>query len=100
MGLFLIVLYFVTYYLTPPVLFGPFAVARVEVIIAVLLSLISLPRLKDSAVLKTPQLLALIGLAFSGSLSVLFGVHWVSGAIRAFPAFCVCTATPRRSCKF
>lgn len=90
MGLFLIVLYFVTYYLTPPVLFGPFAVARVEVIIAVLLSLISLPRLKDSAVLKTPQLLALIGLAFSGSLSVLFGVHWVSGAIRAFPAFFPC----------
>jgi hypothetical protein len=90
MGLFLTVLYFVTYYLTPPVLFGPFAVVRVEVIIAVLVSLTSLPRLRESIALKTPQLLALIGLAISGSLSVLFGVHWVSGAVKAFPAFFPC----------
>jgi hypothetical protein len=90
MGFVLSILYFVTYYLTPPVLFGPLAAARVEMVIAVLICLISLPTLKGSTALKAPQMLALVGLAFAGSLSVLFGMHWVSGAVRAFPAFFPC----------
>jgi O-antigen ligase len=90
MGFVLSVLYFVTYYLTPAVLFGPLAVARVELILAVLILLISLPLLLKSYILKTPQSLALIGLAFAGSLSVLFGMHWVMGAVQAFPAFIPC----------
>jgi hypothetical protein len=62
-------------------------VARVELILAALLFLISLPLLARSFILKTPQSLALIGLAFAGSLSVLFGMHWAGGAVQAFPAF-------------
>jgi hypothetical protein len=43
-----------------------------------------------SVILKTPQSLALIGLAFAGSLSVLFGMHWALGAMQAFPTFLPC----------
>jgi hypothetical protein len=90
MGFVLSILYFVTSYLTPPVLFGPLAVYRVEFILAILLLIISIPKLKGSIILKTPQSLALIGLAFAGSLSLLFGMHWVTGAVQVFPAFLPC----------
>ena len=87
MGFVLSILYFVTSYLTPRVLFGPLAVYRVELILAALIFLISLPRLAKSFILKTPQSVAVFGLAFAGSLSVLFGMRWITGAVRAFPAF-------------
>ncbi len=90
MGFVLSILYLVTSYLTSPVLFGPLAVYRVELILAILIFIISIPKLKGSIILKTPQSLALIGLAFAGSLSVLFGMHWVSGAVLVFPAFLPC----------
>jgi hypothetical protein len=90
MGFVLSILYFVTSYLTPPVLFGPFAEARVELILALLILLVSLPRLTGSYIFKTPQTIAVIGLAFAGSLSVLFGMHWIAGAVHAFPAFLPC----------
>jgi len=86
MGFVLSILYFAVDYLTSPVLFGPLAVARVELILSVLLMLVSLPRLNGSIVLKTPQSVALIGLALATSLSVLFGQHWAWGAVQAFPA--------------
>jgi hypothetical protein len=90
MGFILSIVYFVTHYLTSPVLFGPLAVAHVEAILAILISVISLFKLRGSVLLKAPQLLALIGLALAGSLSVFFGMHWVSGAVQALPAFIPC----------
>jgi O-antigen ligase len=87
MGLFLSVLYFVTCYLTPATIFGPLAAARVELILAVLVLLISLPALARSFTLKTPQSLALIGLALAAFLSVLIAVRWPTGAVRAFLGF-------------
>jgi hypothetical protein len=90
MGFVLSILYFVTYYLTPPVLFGPLAVARIELILAALVCLVSLPALKRSFILKTSQTLATIGLFIAGSLSVLIGMHWGSGAVQAFTAFIPC----------
>ena len=87
MGFVLSILYFVTSYLTPPVLFGPLAFARVELILAALLFLVSLPRLLGSLILKTPQSLALIGLAFAGFLSVLIAQRWAGGAVSAFLGF-------------
>jgi hypothetical protein len=86
MGFVLSLLYFVVDYLTAPVLFGPLAVGRVELILAVLLFFLSLPKLHGSIVLKTPQSVALMGLALAVSLSVLFGEHWAWGAVLAFPA--------------
>jgi hypothetical protein len=87
MSIILSILYLLTNYLTPPVLFGPLAALRVELILAILLFFLSLPKLPGSILLKTPQSLAVIGLACAGSLSIFFGMHWISGAIQAFPAF-------------
>jgi O-Antigen ligase len=90
MGFVLSILYFVTYYLTPPVLFGPLAVVRIELILAALVCLASLPALKKSLILKTPQSLASVGLFVAGFMSVLIGMHWAGGAIQAFSAITPC----------
>ncbi|MGA3372023.1 MAG: O-antigen ligase family protein [Terracidiphilus sp.] len=90
MGFVLSTLYFVINYLTPPVVFGPLEEVRIELIIAGLLFLVSLPALSGSIVLKTPQSVAVLGLAFAGSFSVLFGRGWVGGAVDALPAFFPC----------
>jgi len=87
MGFVLSILYFLTSYLTPPVLFGPLAVARVELILAALLLFVSLPKLQKSLIFKTPQSLALIGLAFAVLISVLVAVHWAGGAVGALLGF-------------
>ena len=87
MGFVLSVLYFVTYYLTPATLFGPLEVYRIELILAVLLLLVSVPALMKSFVLKTPQSLAMVGLMFAVILSVLIAVHWAGGAVTAFLEF-------------
>ncbi|MGA3160848.1 MAG: O-antigen ligase family protein [Terracidiphilus sp.] len=87
MGFVLSVLYLITNYVTPAVLFGPLAVARIELILAILLLIISLPQLTRSFILKTPQSLALIGLAIATSLSVLSAVRWAGGAVQAFLGF-------------
>jgi hypothetical protein len=87
MGFVLSILYFLTYYLTAPVLFGKLAEARVELILAILLLFVSLPKLAGSMLLKTTQTAALVGLALAGSFSILFGQGWLMGALAALPAF-------------
>ncbi len=87
MGFVLSILYFATNYLTPATLFGPFAAYRVELILAALIVLVSLQLLIRSFILKTPQSLALIGLAVGALLSVLIGQHWAGGGVAAFLAF-------------
>jgi O-antigen ligase len=87
MGFVLSIFYFVTYYLTPTVIFGPLAVYRVELIIAILVFIISLPRMVGSSIFKTPQFAAVIGLAFAAFLSVLIAVRWPGGAVAAILGF-------------
>ena len=87
MGFALSVLYFVVNYITPTVVFGPFAVYRIELILAILLLIVSIPKLMGSIVLKTPQSVALIGLAIATSLSIINAMQWVGGAMQAFLAF-------------
>lgn len=87
MGFVLSILYFVTNYLTPAVLFGPLAAYRVELVLAALIVLVSLHLLFQSFILKTPQSLALIGLALAVLLSVVIGQHWAGGGVTAFLAF-------------
>ena len=87
MGFALSVLYFVTYYLTAPILFGQLAGFRIELILAILIFFVSLTKLAGSIILKTPQSVALIGLAFTVFLSVLIGTHWPMGAVQAFLGF-------------
>ena len=83
MGFVLSVLYFVTYYLTPTTMFGPLAPFRIELILAVLVFLVSLPALMKSFILKTPQSLALIGLALGFSCRCSSGTHWAGGGVQA-----------------
>ncbi len=90
MGFVLSVLYFLTNYLTPPTLFGQLAVVRVELVLAVLIFFVSIPKLTGSIILKTPQSLAVVGLAFAGSFSVFFGLHWAWKAVEVFPEFLPC----------
>jgi O-antigen ligase len=87
MGFSLTILYFVTNYLTPVTLFGPLAKYRIELILAVLIFLVSLPKLIGSFIFKIPQSLALIGLAIAATLSVVIGAHWRGGGVRAFLDF-------------
>lgn len=87
MGFALSILYFVTYYLTPAYVFGPFGQFHVEMIIVALALMVSLPALMKSFILKNPQSLALFGLAVAVSLSQLFGKHWAGGAVWAFFSF-------------
>jgi O-antigen ligase len=87
MGFVLSVLYFITYYLTPTTIFGPLAVYRVELILAVLVFFVSLPALAGSFIGKTSQTLALIGLAFATFMSVVIGGHWIAGGLSAFLLF-------------
>lgn len=87
MGFVLSVLYLATYYLSPPVLFGPLAPFRIELILAAILVFVSIPALIRSFILKTPQSFALVGLAFSVFLSVLIGMRWPGGAVKAFLEF-------------
>lgn len=90
MGFVISVLYFVTYYLTPATIFGPLAPYRVELILAIAVILISLPRLMGSIILKTPQSMALLGLALATVLSELIAVHWIGGAVQTFLLFIPC----------
>jgi len=84
MGFFLTVVYFLVYFLTPTYLFGPLAHFRIELILAVLILVVSLPELMRSYVFKTPQTIALAGLSFAVSCSILFGMHWPGGAVHVF----------------
>jgi len=87
MGFVLSVFYFVVYYLTPATIFGPLAEYRIELVLAVLVIVVSLPTLFKSFILKTPQSLALIGLALAVVLSVLIGARWPGGSVTAFLIF-------------
>jgi hypothetical protein len=87
MGFLLSILYFAVNYLTPSIIFGPLAVARIELILAILIFFVSLPKLTKSIILKTSQSLALIGLALAASLSVLIEARWIGGAVQALLGF-------------
>src|ERR1035438_5072838 len=87
MGFVLSVLYFVTYYLTPATVFGPLAAAHIELILAGVIVVVSVPALTKTYIFRTPQSLALVGLTVSVFLSVLIGVRWAGGGVQAFQAF-------------
>jgi len=83
MGFVLAVFYFVVTYLGTGTIFGSFAAYHIELILAVVILLVSLPALLRSFIFKTPQSLALIGLALAVFLSMLIGAHWAGGAVKA-----------------
>ena len=87
MGFVLSILYLLTYYLTPTVMFGSLAEYRIELILAGIILVVSLPALSGSSVGKTAQLPALGGLAFATFMSILVGVGWAGGGLTALLLF-------------
>jgi hypothetical protein len=87
MGFVLSILYFLTYYLTPTVLFGSLAEYRIELILAGVIAVVSFPALQGSSVGKTAQLPALAGLAFATFMSMLVGASWAGGGVNVLLLF-------------
>jgi len=87
MAFALTVVYLVTYYLTPVTLFGPLAAVHIELILAALVSLVSFPALARTFLVKTPQTFALLGLSMAVPLSVIVGMGWPGGGVKAFLDF-------------
>src|SRR5215472_3514533 len=87
MGFLLSILYILTYYLTPTIMFGSLAEYRIEVILAAIILFVSVPAMVRAGAVKTAQSLALIGLGFATFMSVLVGVGWAAGGMNAFLMF-------------
>ena len=87
MGFVLSILYFLTYYLTPQVMFGSLAEYRIELILALVLIVVSIPALLRSSVGKMAQTPALAGLAVATFMSILVGASWAGGGLTAFLLF-------------
>jgi hypothetical protein len=87
MGFVLSIIYFATYYLTPAFVFGPLADLHIQVILAVLIIIVSIPALARSFIQKTPQSLAIVGMAIAIFFSVLPTSHGYDGAVNAFQTF-------------
>lgn len=62
MGLFLTLLYILTAYLGPETLWGPISQFHIEVILAFLALVASLPHIQESKILSMPQTFALVGM--------------------------------------
>lgn len=98
MGLILSILYLITYYLSPVTVFGPMAEYRIELILAVLVILFSIPSLLRTFIFRIPQSFALLGMAFAVPFSIIASVRWYGGAINglldfipnAFAFFLIC----------
>lgn len=86
MGFALTLIYLVTAYLGPATVFGPLAAYHVELILAAIVLVVSVPALGGSFIGKTPQSLALVGLAFATFLSILM-TGWTGGAVQVFLDF-------------
>jgi hypothetical protein len=87
MGFLFSLIYFAISFLTPEALFGSLAQYHIQFIIAGLTLFFSIPKLIQSSILKVPQTLALICLAFAGFFSSLFGQHWLGGAVTIYIEF-------------
>jgi len=98
MGLAISILYLVTYYLTPNTVFGELAAYRIELILAFLVVLFSIPALMKTFIFRIPQSLALLGMAVAVPVSIVAGERWFGGALdgildfipNAFAFFLIC----------
>lgn len=90
MAFVLSILYLVVCYLTPVEVFGAAAQYRIELILAGLIFLVSIPALQRSFIHRTVQFPALIGLSIAVFLSILIGVRWMGGALTGIQAFLPC----------
>ncbi len=79
MAFFFTLLFIVTAYITPEVLFGPLAQFRIEVILAMLAVATSLPNIVKTHFEQSPQFYAFLGFCVAVPMSILAS-GWLSGA--------------------
>ena len=87
MGFALSILYFITYYITPTVIFGSLAEYRLQLVFALVLIIVSIPAVLRTSLLKAPQTPALAGLAIASFLSMLIGASWAGGGVNVILVF-------------
>ncbi len=80
MSYFFTLLYLVTAYLTPPVLFGSLTDYHVEVAVVILAIVSSIPNFSSSGLSRAPQTIALAGLAIAIFISIAQS-GWLGGTI-------------------
>lgn len=86
MGLFLTLLYILTAYLGPETLWGPLAEFHIEIIIATIAFVASLPRIQESKVLTMPQTFALVGMCIAVFCSMVM-TGWLGSIMPAVLGF-------------
>ncbi len=86
MGFFLTLLYILTAYLSPGLLYGDLAQYHLEIIIAVLALLSTVPSVSSSGILRAPQTVAILGMCFAVSVS-LIATGYFGGAPAALYEF-------------
>ena len=86
MAFFFSVLFIVTAYVTPGVIWGPLAEFHVEIILALLAFVTSLPNIARSKVFDLPQAYACIAFALAVPVSIAAG-GWFGGAMSGFYGF-------------
>lgn len=86
MGLFLTLLYILTAYLGPETLWGPIYEFHIEIILATLALIASLPRIQESKVFTMPQTFALVGMCFAVFCSMVM-TGWLGSILPAVLGF-------------
>jgi hypothetical protein len=86
MGLFLTLLYILTAYLGPETLWGSLYEFHIEIIIAFLALVASLPRIQESKLLSMPQTYALTGMCFAVFCSMVM-TGWLGSILPALLGF-------------
>jgi O-antigen ligase len=86
MGVFFTLVYVFTAYMGLPVMFPALAPLHIEIVIAILTLLCSIPSLSGSRILGLPQTSAVLGLCMAVALSIVFS-GWLGGAPRALMEF-------------
>lgn len=87
MGFILALFYLTVNYLGTNTVFGQFAAFHVEMIMAGLIVLVTIPVLPRSSAWRRWQSVAMVGLSAAAFLSVLTGQRWPGGAVSAFMDF-------------
>jgi hypothetical protein len=86
MGFALTLLYVLTVYLSPSVVFGELAESRIELILASATMLVSIPAIWKSGVLWSPQTIGIAGMSFAVAASIAV-TGWLGGAAAVLYGF-------------
>ena len=88
LGYLFTLLFLLTAYVTPPILFGPLAEYHVEIVVVLLAIVFSIPNVPGSGLGRTAQMLGLAGVGFSIVASIAQS-GWLGGAVGSLYGFLI-----------